>query len=263
MAAKMIPFPQADLEEKTDKEVFEEARFLQFIATIRDSDPAIWRRAIVPADMTLAALHGTMLALFGWSGEHCYRFSANDSFFDDPRLIEDSQPRAGEKRYPALDVPVEVVLSDGSTIDYLYDLGDCWEVEIECEGELDGRQYPFGIMPVCLDGERANPLEDVGGIEGYEAFCDAVNDPSNPEYVGLREWACLEPDEEFDPEDFSPFDANELFASVMIEQLEDEIVPSDPDELRAAYIDLLAERTASTTQRLLDVIHELTDNADA
>lgn len=255
MVAQIVPFPQKD-DEAEIEEKFNNERFIQISAVIRDSDPAIWRRAIVPASLPLAALHTTLLALFNWSGAHSYRFCANDSFFDDPLLLNDAPPRPGDKRFSASDVPVGTVLTDpGSILDYVYDLGDSWDVEIECEGVLAGEQYPFLLAPVCVDGEGAGPLEDVGGIGSYEEFCEAVNDPSNPEYKNLREWAELEPDEEFDPDFFTPFDANEFFASVMIDQMQDEIVPSDPDELRKAYMDLLSEHLAMQTERVLDVIN--------
>jgi hypothetical protein len=49
---------------------------------------------------------------------------------------------------------------------YLYDFGDDWTHQIELEGIFtcdDSVGYP-----ICIDGKRACPPEDCGGIWGYE-----------------------------------------------------------------------------------------------
>jgi hypothetical protein len=37
-----------------------------------------------------------------------------------------------------------------------------------------GREYP-----VCVDGQRACPLEDVGGVWGYADFLNKMQDPDH------------------------------------------------------------------------------------
>ena len=54
--------------------------------------------------------------------------------------------------------------------------------------------------PLCLEGERACPPEDVGGISGYEGFLEAIADPLHEEHFEWREWAGWD----FDPEHFDP-----------------------------------------------------------
>jgi hypothetical protein len=41
---------------------------------ILDIEPAIWRRALVPADTTLYELHGVMQAVFGWGDDHLHQY---------------------------------------------------------------------------------------------------------------------------------------------------------------------------------------------
>ena len=53
--------------------------------------------------------------------------------------------------------------------------------------------------PICLEGERACPPEDCGGICGYEYLLEALADPDHKEHQGMREWVG-----EFDPDKFEP-----------------------------------------------------------
>jgi hypothetical protein len=67
------------------------------------------------------------------------------------------------------------------------------------DSPVQGKRYP-----VCLDGARACPPEDCGGIPGYGRLLAALADPKDPEHDELAEWA---PDG-FDPEVFDLVAAN-------------------------------------------------------
>ena len=58
--------------------------------------------------------------------------------------------------------------------------------------------------PMCLAGARACPPADVGGVWGYQAFLEAIRDPSHPEHEDRLEWL----GGDFDPEAFDPEEAN-------------------------------------------------------
>ena len=77
---------------------------------------------------------------------------------------------------------------------YEYDFGDSWvhDVKVEKILPLD----PEVKYPLFLEGERACPPEDVGGVWGYEEFLEIIGDPKNPEHDEYLEWA----GEDFDPE---------------------------------------------------------------
>lgn len=51
--------------------------------------------------------------------------------------------------------------------------------------------------PLCIEGERACPPEDVGGIYGYQELLEAMADPDNDRHEEFMEWC-----EPFDPEAF-------------------------------------------------------------
>ena len=45
-----------------------------------------------------------------------------------------------------------------------------------------------GREPLCFDGERACPPEDVGGVAGYEELLAAIADPGHERHHELRRW---------------------------------------------------------------------------
>ena len=84
---------------------------------------------------------------------------------------------------------------------YLYDFGDGWMHEVRYEKQMPpepGTEYPR-----CLDGARACPPEDVGGVWGYEEFLTAIADPNNDQHEELSEWSPGFDAEKFDPEEAS------------------------------------------------------------
>lgn len=75
----------------------------------------------------------------------------------------------------------EIIPKNGKRFqfEYEYDFGDSWHHEIV----FDER------YPVCVEGERACPPEDVGGTIGYEEYLEAMADSEhdrNEEYMQWR-----------------------------------------------------------------------------
>ena len=58
-----------------------------------------------------------------------------------------------------------------------------------------GKKYPL-----CLEGERACPPEDVGGVSGYDDFLAAIGDPKHEEHRNLLRWC----GGKFSPDEFDP-----------------------------------------------------------
>ena len=54
--------------------------------------------------------------------------------------------------------------------------------------------------PLCVEGERACPPEDVGGVWGYAEFLEALADPDHEQLDDYLEWAGPFDSEEFDVE---------------------------------------------------------------
>ncbi len=87
---------------------------------------------------------------------------------------------------------------------YDYDFGDGWEHEIKLEKIFT---YDRDVKyPVCIDGGRRCPPEDCGGPGGYKDILTIIQDPEHKEYEEWMKWL----GDEFDPEEFSLEDTNEL-----------------------------------------------------
>ncbi len=67
---------------------FADAPIYQLKVTLRDSDLAMWRRMLVPSDLTLAALHGVLQCVMGWTDSHQHEFRLRGVVFgtNEPRL---------------------------------------------------------------------------------------------------------------------------------------------------------------------------------
>lgn len=90
-----------------------------------------------------------------------------------------------------------IVREDGQPFrfEYEYDFGDDWQHEILFEGCLraeEGARYPL-----CVEGERACPPEDVGGTYGYREYLEGMADPEHEQHESLMAWRGP-----FDPDKF-------------------------------------------------------------
>lgn len=170
-------------------------RLFQFKITLVESKPPIWRRIQVK-NCTLDKLHERIQTVMGWNNSHLHRFEIKGERYGDPEYLDD-----GYDDFRCVDSTItkisDVVPKDGERIHflYLYDFGDNWRHEVIFEGCLRaeaGQRYPL-----CLEGEKNCPLENVGGVWGYAEFLEALADPSHEEHEEFLEWAG-----NFDPEDF-------------------------------------------------------------
>jgi len=174
---------------------------LQIKVTLLGSDPEIWRRLLVPANLTLAALHKVLQVAMGWDNSHLYEFRKGKELYGRPNPEERffNMPRTDDDRKVQLD---DVLLRVGSNFVYTYDMGDSWEHVIVLEKRLP--LDPRLEYPSCLGGERACPPEDCGGIPGYYDLLEARRDPEHPRHEELLEWV----DDAWDPDAFSVDDVN-------------------------------------------------------
>jgi len=164
--------------------------------TLLDTSAAIWRQALVPADIRLGQMHRVIQTAMGWDDSHMHQFikGAREVLFRAADQIDDdgfSLP--GYVRPPLADeakVRLDQVLPEvGATFGYEYDFGDGWEHAIEVE-EILPRPADF-TGPVCLAGERACPPEDCGGVPGYEDILRLLAQPpdrDDADDAERREW---------------------------------------------------------------------------
>ena len=169
--------------------------------TLRYSDPPIWRRLVVPATIRLYKLHKGIQVAMGWWDSHLHQFVINGREYGDPSIAEWGEV-LNERRYKLKNVAPR----KGSKFMYEYDFGDGWQHDIVVEKILPNESGSKYL--ICLDGRRACPPEDVGGIPGYEEFLQAINDPEHEEHESYLEWI----GGEFDAERFDIDRVNKIFS---------------------------------------------------
>ena len=51
------------------------------------------------------------------------------------------------------------------------------------------KEHPlYSGHPVCIDGARACPPDDCGGMGGYEDLCEIIKSPKNDGYDEMMDW---------------------------------------------------------------------------
>lgn len=170
-------------------------RLFQFKITLKHIEPPIWRRIQI-RDCRLDRLHELIQLAFGWWNCHLYRFEIEGQRYGDPYPLGDNFDEFDYEDSTITKLS-EIVPKNGNPLhfEYEYDFGDGWNHEILFEGCLRaecGERYP-----VCVEGERACPPEDVGGSRGYAEYLEAMADPKNERHDELMQWRGR-----FDPEEF-------------------------------------------------------------
>jgi len=94
-------------------------------------------------------------------------------------------------------------------ISYEYDFGDGWEHELVVEARAVAEAGQ--VYPACLAGEGACPLEDMGGVYGFEQFKEDLVAPPSQERDERLEWIG---DMDYDPAHFDLAAANAAVAVV-------------------------------------------------
>jgi hypothetical protein len=180
----------------------------------------VWRRIVVPIDMTFKKFHNVIQRAFNWKDYHLYEFYIYENEVSDnnySKLEYINHPAHNRKNFKpivnlvcsddAFEYPneIEMKLENGiklseyipkyKNIKYNYDFGDDWQHYIEVEKTIDDYDKNY---PACIEGEGNTPPEDVGGEPGYDEFLKIIADKNNPEYENMFEWGKSQGYREFD-----------------------------------------------------------------
>ena len=168
----------------------------QIKVTLRGAKPSVWRRIEVRGDATLGELHAIIQMAMGWTNSHLNHFKIGDQYYGDPMLMEENFAEFGYEDSTSTKIS-DILPKTGKRFrfEYEYDFGDSWWHEVLFEGCL--RAERGGRYPICVEGERACPPEDVGGTWGYEEFLEAMADPNHERHEEYMGWSGP-----FDPEAF-------------------------------------------------------------
>jgi hypothetical protein len=111
----------------------------------------------------------------------------------------DEGPDRDENKAPLM----QVAPDKGAAFGYEYDFGDSWEHEITVEKILPP-DPAAATAALCLDGARACPPEDCGGIWGYANLLKILKNRKHPEHKDMKAWV----GGSFDAETFDPAHIN-------------------------------------------------------
>jgi hypothetical protein len=176
----------------------------QFKVTLEGTDPPIWRRIQVP-DCTLESLHVILQIVMGWDDSHLHQFLIRGMYYGVP---EPEYVSAGAEMRDEENLSIRKLVNMGpeTRFTYEYDFGDSWNHEIVLEEKLEAE--PGLAYPRCIEGQRACPPEDCGGVWGYVDLLAAIADPEHDEHMETKEWL----GDEFDPAHFDLVAVNAALA---------------------------------------------------
>ena len=158
---------------------------LTLLFTLRYIEPKVWRRATVSSDFILSDLHHVIQQLFDWDNAHLWQFEiGNDLYLPGDDEFDDITP-TGKTQGDADETILSEALGRSKKFRYTYDFGDDWQIDIMVERRVGATKVN---MPVCLDGARASPPDDIGGPPGYAHFCEAMADPKHPDHADMADW---------------------------------------------------------------------------
>ena len=163
--------------------------------TLLGTSPPVWRRILVPRDITLQHLHRTLQTVMGWTNSHLHQFVVQRQTFSDPRsrvgtkVANENRTRLGE-----------LIWTVGASLLYEYDFGDGWQHKLLLEEVLTGDE---SFQQICVAGKRCCPPEDCGGPRGFAELLNALRDANHPGHEEVCEWLG-----DYVPESFSADEIN-------------------------------------------------------
>ncbi len=179
----------------------------QIKISLMDTEPLVWRRVIVPAEITFRRLHDVIQLSMGWLNEHLYAFNlekdklriTNDlesvkayKYYSTMKITEENDPcgflrgMIERQSKDSQKVRMDKYLNKYKSLDYVYDFGDDWVHKVDLEAVIDNYEYTY---PTCVDGSESCPLENIGGVSGHSAFRTIYLDTNDPDHEDAVEWA--------------------------------------------------------------------------
>jgi Plasmid pRiA4b ORF-3-like protein len=148
--------------------------------TLLGTSPPVWRRILVPRDITLHQLHRTLQTVMGWTNSHLHQFVVQRQRIFDPRSRVATKV-ANENRT----MLGELIGTVGARLLYEYDFGDGWQHELLLEEVLLGDET---FQQTCVAGKGCCPPEDCGGPQGLAELLQALQDANHPGHDEACDW---------------------------------------------------------------------------
>lgn len=179
------------------------APIYQLKVDLQEAEPPIWRRIQVPGNITLDRLHTVLQLCMDWEDQHLHQFLIDRTCYSIPS--DDDFRQTSRPKNEAHYTLHQLVDKIQPQFQYIYDFGDNWIHQITVEKVLpDEKGKP---CPVLLAGQRACPIEDIGGIHNYMHILEVLKDREHEEYEEIAAMLNLDI---FEPERFDQADIEEI-----------------------------------------------------
>jgi len=179
---------------------WEEPNAVQVHVALNDIEPKVWRRLILPLDVTLLQMHAILQAAMGWTDSHLHEFDVGGLTYGDTWSLSAERSDNDARILDAEEVRLrDFSRALNTSFIYVYDFGDNWRHTVTLEKRIHVKPTPK--KPSCIDGARCCPPEDVGGPSGYFEFLRVLLAPApdeRDEHKHLKRWS----GGKFDPERF-------------------------------------------------------------
>lgn len=181
---------------------------------LQGSNPLIWRRVVVPTQITFEQLHKVIQNSLNFQDLYTFVFhfpTDNLKVTNDHKAqrlyAEYKQEQAelekvlsalgtafAQKQLEAMrtavykpeELEIDEYLQKEKVLEYTYSEEDNWQILLTLEQVVD--DYDFA-HPTLLAGEGTAPPESVKGLAGFYDFLEVYQDPNHPDYVQARSWA--------------------------------------------------------------------------
>ena len=163
------------------------APIYQLKVVLLGAKPPIWRRLQVPGNANLGWLHTVLQTAMGWTNSHLHHFLTREARYSALHFHEDMGFGEEPDRDEAKAILMRIAPGKGARFGYEYDFGDSWEHEIIVEKLLPSDPTAATVAR-CLDGARACPPEDCGGVWGYANLLEILKDRKHPEHKDMKAW---------------------------------------------------------------------------
>lgn len=152
--------------------------------TLSGSKPTIYRKLLIPQNLTFEQLHEIIQIAMGWEDYHLYDFYIPKG---NVRVVDEDMmnPGFGIDTYISLKKTIDTFLLENKAFIYTYDMGDNWEHEIKLTKEVTEDQT---LIPQVIAWQGNCPPEDCGGLGGYEYLLGVINQPKHEDYENLTHW---------------------------------------------------------------------------
>ena len=183
----------------------------QFYAELYDYEPKMWRRFQTLNNVTMARLGYIVMTLFEMQASHLFNFEV--PFEEKPELAKIRIELQNEYTFnefegsimDATKTKVKGVLNhETDTMNFNYDYGDGWVIELTLEKIFEDKELPGKELPRMLEGEGFGIIEDCGGPGGLEEIVKAYKMKKGSRYQEYSEWLGM------DDLDLSTFDRDDM-----------------------------------------------------